>query len=392
MPLPGFTFVIRKYSNSIIMKPKKIRLFAGTGIVLIMMLSLASNIGNVSENSILTGAALGTGINLMSPWKCYRADAVKPYPRDSLKNWKLEELKVEDNQLLARYKDRRSGKPHTVEMAVREGEVRALVIDGTVIPGEQFDKHRDIIDMTLKDVRMAREELAQAWEGLEDFDAEEIRIHIKRSLEDLKFPEPPHVHFEFDSLDWNFPGLDSSFFMKMHIEPATRAMEDINREEIRIPRKKALKESQKEMEEFKREKGMSKEEEELHLKLKTAQVEMGESIREAMEEIDWEEIREAQRKALEEIDWEAIKKEQRRVMEEAFQNQEEIRGAMEEARQAWEEIDHEAIREEIRRSMENLEFEELHLQEEMEKLEKQLEEIDKLGLEKNSGFRIQDSE
>lgn len=354
MLLPGLTFVLRRYRNSIIMKTKKTESLAVTGIALLMVLSLVSHIGRGLESSRLTSAALGPGVNLMSPWKGYHADAVRPFPRDSLKNWKLEELEVEDNQLLARYKDRHSGKPHTVEMTVREGEVRALVIDGTVIPAEQLDKHQDLIDMTLEDVRMAREEMAQAREGLEDFDAEEIRIHMERSLEDMEFPEPPRVDFEFESLDRDMPGMDSSF-MKMRIEPAMRqAMEEIDWEEIEMQHKKAMKEVQREM-----------------------------------EEIDWEEIREAQREAMEEIDWEAVKEEQRRAMEEArqdmeeaFQNQEEIRRAMEEARRAWEEIDREALREEIRRSMENLEFEELHLQEEMEKLEKQLEEIDKLGLEK----------
>ncbi len=182
-----------------------------------------------------------------------------------------------------------------VRMSIKDGQVIELIIDGEIIPEEDYPIYQDLIDDTIQDYETALKEI-------EDLDVEEIERDIEEAM------------LELEAIDMEE--------MEKEIQEAMLELETIDMEEV----EKDIQEAMLELETIDMEE-MEKDIQEAMLELETIDMEeMEKDIQEAMQEletIDMEEVEKDIQEAMQEletIDMEEIKKE----IKEAIKELEEI--------------------------------------------------------------------
>ncbi len=231
--------------------------------------------GNISHSINLDGYSQGPGL----------ADTI---------------IDMDDDRIIT-HRENKKGEKEKVEMRFDNGKLTQLVINGKMIPEEEYINYKKLIADTRQEIAKASQEVAKAEKELDEIKEEEIEREIQQALEEARAVSEEEI--------------------EMEIEKAMGEIEKIEQEEIRKEVETALEEARRELE------------------------------RAEMEDINWDSLQTEIDKALSEIDWEEIKKEIRKAMEEVEMSEEEIDRAMEETSKAMEEIDWNEIHESIQKGI-----------------------------------------
>jgi len=252
---------------------------------------------------ILTGAATLTNISgkYADPVENNVSQSIQfrnMYPVSSFQDTIME---YEDNRIITHRKNI-NGDQERIEMTFNHGKLTELIIDGKVIPENDYSKYTDLISSTRDEVARTSREVEKAEAELAALDAEKIEIEINKALNEAREINEEEI--------------------RMEIEEARAELEKIEQEDIMTEVEDALREAQKDLDSLQ------------------------------LDNINLDSIRMEIDIAMESIDWEKIREDIHQAMKEAEFSQDEMERVMKKARKAMDEIDWDKINIEIREGME----------------------------------------
>lgn len=245
---------------------------------------------------------------------------------------------VEDNVVKRITKNAKTGKHEELKFVIRNGEVKALYVDGERVSEDEMPQYQDAIDETMRDLKEAERDLREAQKEIAQIDEEAIRKEVQEAMKQVQ------------DIDWEEIQRD-----------VQQAMKEVNISNDSM--RKAILEARKELENI--------DNEEVRRELEASFEYLDENLAGIIEE-----SMKTAFKALEEIDFDSIYTEVGRSLSE-----EEMEARLKAAEERIEQIDTQEIQRKVQKTLEELEqMDAIHKEKHMKELEKQLEELEKLEL------------
>ncbi len=245
---------------------------------------------------------------------------------------------VEDNVVKRITRNEKTGKREELKMVIRNGEVKALYVDGEKVPESEMNQYQDTIDNTMADLKEAEHDLREAREEIANIDEEAIRKEVQEAMKQVQ------------NIDWEE--------IQRNVQQAMKEV-DISNDSMR----KAMREARKELEDI--------DNEEVRRELEASYEYLDENLAGIIEE-----SMKTAFKAIGEIDFDSIYAEVGRSLSE-----EEMEARLKAAQERIEQIDTEEMQHKVQKTIEELEhMDAINKEKHMKELEKQLEELEKLEL------------
>ena len=124
-----------------------------------------------------------------------------------------------------------------VRMSIKDGQVIELIIDGEIIPHEDYRIYQDMIDDTIQDYETALKEI-------EDLDIEEIKRNIDEAMQELETIDMVEMEKEIKEAMLELETIDM-VEMEKEIKEAMLELESIDMEDIEIEIEQAMHEIEK---------------------------------------------------------------------------------------------------------------------------------------------------
>jgi beta-lactamase regulating signal transducer with metallopeptidase domain len=201
--------------------------------------------------------------------------------------------KQQSHTVITTWTDPADNKEKEVNMRINEGQLIELIIDGEIIPQEDYPLYQDLIDDTMADYEKAMKELEdldmeeierdieEAMRGIENIDIKEIERDIKEAMAEMEDFDVEEINRDIKEAMRNIENIDIQE-IEMEIEEAIAEMEDFDMEEINRDIKEAMKDIE-------------------NIDIRELEIEIEEAMAE-MEDFDLEEITRDTQEALREIE------------------------------------------------------------------------------------------
>jgi len=146
--------------------------------------------------------------------------------------------KQQSNKVITTWTDPADNKEREVNMLINEGQLIELIIDGEVIPREDYPLYEDLIDDTMADYEEAMKEL-------EDLDMEEIERNIEEAMRDIENIDMQEIQRDIEEAMAEMEDFDMEE-INTDIREAIREIENIDIREL----ERDIEEAMAEMEDF----------------------------------------------------------------------------------------------------------------------------------------------
>ena len=152
--------------------------------------------------------------------------------------------KQQSHTVITTWTDPADNKEKEVNMRINEGQLIELIIDGEIIPQEDYPLYQDLIDDTMADYEKAMKELEdldmeeierdieEAMRGIENIDMKEIERDIEEAIAEMEDFDMEEINRDIKEAMRGIENIDIRE-LEMEIEEAMAEMEDFDMEEIK---------------------------------------------------------------------------------------------------------------------------------------------------------------